>query len=130
MTGVSIAKEPAFLLGAKPGYRSAFGGLWIDRNDWESLLEGKLRVGKITSEMAEKLRFWRAHGYITFERAVPDADIDRLRADIDRAWREKDDRFLVQVAHGAYVPLSKSYRRQPLVKLLDVYAHSEAGRRV
>jgi phytanoyl-CoA hydroxylase len=130
MADISFAERLPSLAGAKDGYRSKFGGLWIDRDDWERLLEKKIRAEHISSETAEKLRFWRAHGHVILDRAVPNGDIDELRADIDRAWRQKDDRYSVQIAHGRYIPLSKADRTQPLVKLLDVYAHSDAAKRV
>ena len=112
----------------KSGYRSAFGGLWTDRTDFDALLAAKIASGNVSEAMAEKLRFWRKNGYVILEKAVDPALIDQLYDDINRAWASKDDRFTVQTGHGAYIPLSEATRMQPLTKLLDVYGYSEAGR--
>ena len=113
-----------------PVYHSKFGGLWTDRRDAETMLAQKRRAGEINFLVARKLRFWMKHGYVILRNAVPHEWIDELMRDIDGAWERKDPRYKVQTDHDNYIPLAEADRSSPKIKLLDVYAYSEAARQI
>jgi hypothetical protein len=108
----------------RPGFRSRFGGLWIDSIDAERELAAKVARGAITATGAEQLRFWREHGYLTLPGAVPGATIDRINADMERIWRDGDSRLMLDWT-GAVVPLAPGLR-EAKTKVLDLYAFSPA----
>lgn len=108
-------------------YHSAFGGLWIDRKDAPQRVDKMLAQKKITPAQAEQLTSFIENGFLIIPNAVPHAVIDQLNADLDKSWNEMDPRYLVQTAHGSYVPLPEVERTRVLAKVLDVYVHSDAA---
>ena len=68
-----------------PRFHSKFGGLWVDLSNAEEVLKGKLEIGLVTEEEAERLRAFMRDGYIVIEKAVPIDVIDRLNEDVRKA---------------------------------------------
>lgn len=109
-------------------YFSRFGGLWTDRHDAGAEVERRLEAGLISQADAEQLRSWMTHGYVILERAVDPAACDRLRADLDRAFAEGDERLLVRSpAHEGFEPLTAGVDTER-ARVLDVYAFYESAR--
>lgn len=65
---------------------SRYGGLWPDLPNAADLIEGKLAIGQITEQQAEKLNFWMNNGYVILEKALPPALADKAALDLDRAY--------------------------------------------
>lgn len=65
---------------------SAFGGLWPDLPNAADIIQGKLELGQISAQQAEKLRCWVQNGYVILENAIPSAIIDRAALDFNRAF--------------------------------------------
>lgn len=107
---------------------SRFGGLWTDRHDAAEEIERRLEAGTISGPDADQLRDWIAHGYVTIERAVEPEACDRLRADLDRAFANGDERLLVRSpAHEGFEPLEAGADTDR-ARVLDVYAFYESAR--
>lgn len=53
-----------------PTYRSRFGGLWIDRDDADSLLASKLEHGAISHDLSDLIRIFMRDGYVVIKSAV------------------------------------------------------------
>jgi phytanoyl-CoA hydroxylase len=113
---------------ADPAYFSRFGGLWTDRRDAGEEIERRLDAGTITESDAERLRHWVADGYVILERGVEPETCDRLRADLDRAFLDGDERLLMHSpADEDYQPLQAGLDTE-LARVVDVYAFYESAR--
>lgn len=101
---------------------SRFGGLWTDRKDAQQLLLDKLYDGSVTHEEAKRLRDFIASGHLVVEEAVPAAVIDKLEAELSRAFARDDERLVVREpsdpAGGPPAPGDS----QPLVDLHALFA--------
>jgi hypothetical protein len=58
---------------------------WLDRPDWEALLEAKQTSGEISAADAEQCRHWAEHGYIILEGCIEPAVLDRAWAAYEEA---------------------------------------------
>lgn len=111
-----------------PDYFSRFGGLWTDRRDAGQEIERRLAAGELTAQQAERLRGWVENGYAILEGAVDPAVCDRLRADLDRAFAEGDERLLLHSpASGGYQPLTGG-RDTERARVVDVYVYYASAR--
>ncbi len=112
-----------------PAYFSRFGGLWTDRRDAEQEIERRAREGRISAPLAERLRFWVSNGYVVLEQAVDGAVCDQLRADLETAFRQGDERLLFHSPAGAdYRPLSAGLDTER-ARVVDVYVYYESALR-
>ena len=84
--------------------------------------------GRITEADADRLRHWVSAGYVIIERGVLPDDCDRLRADLEVAFRDGDERLLMHSPQNEdYQPLSAGTDTER-VRVVDVYAFSESAR--
>ncbi len=84
--------------------------------------------GRITEADADRLRHWVADGYVIIERGVLPDDCDRLRADLEAAFRDGDERLLMHSPQNEdYRPLSAGTDTER-VRVVDVYAFYESAR--
>lgn len=111
-----------------PEHSSRFGGLWTDRLDALDELDRRASRGALSRIDAERIEHFIRHGYVILKDAVDETAIDELVADIEHAWVHGSDRFRVDI-HGDVMPLRPEHRAAPY-KLLDLYASSDAARRV
>ncbi len=116
---------------AIPPTVSRFGGLWIDRADWLDRLGAKHRAKEIPDALAARLFQFARDGYTVIERAVDTRLIERLKADLDRAWREPPPGLLIETfepdGQMRYIEPDARWRNGR-TKLLDFFAHSEVAR--
>ena len=84
--------------------------------------------GRITEADADRLRHWVADGYLILERGVLPDDCDRLRADLEAAFRDGDERLLMHSPQNEdYRPLSAGTDTER-VRVVDVYAFYQSAR--
>jgi hypothetical protein len=81
--------------GAGVRHHSKFGGLWIDRDDWEE----QLGAGRFAGQMANDLRKFVADGYVVFEQAASLASVDAFQREVERSFRQGNPSLLYQ-RHG------------------------------
>lgn len=81
---------------ATPKFFSRYGGLWIDREDWQNELTSRRAAGTVNPREAEQVEFFIKNGYLIIPGAVSASECDRFSNDITRAWRDGDPRLLVQ----------------------------------
>ena len=112
------------------GFRSRFGGFWTDHLQAEQMLADKVARGDFARALVEKFRFWMDHGYVVFERAIAADVVDRVNADVERAW-QGGFRHLY-CAYGqdgvSYCQPPQPFMRELRTKLLDLYSQSDAAR--
>ena len=111
----------------RPGYHSAFGGLWTDRLDAARVLEARQAAGELDAARAERLASWMRDGFVVLPGAVEPALCRAVTAEVERAWSELDPRLSVELG-GSYHDLSPELRAKHF-KLLDLYFHAEPARR-
>ncbi len=111
----------------RPGFRSAFGGLWTDRPDAGERIERLRAEGELADEEVERLHAWIRDGFVILSGAVADEIIEGINAEVEEAWRARDPRRRVEI-DGTKFPLDPEHRG-PTCKLLDFYVHSEVARR-
>ena len=105
----------------KPKYRSAFGGLWVDRRDARGVLDDKHREGQVDLETATALKSFIEKGYVVFPRAVPATLIDGYLERFETAWRDPPPHIWAH-SGGQVVPMSMSiYDRVAKVSDLHYY---------
>jgi hypothetical protein len=114
---------------ADPAYFSRFGGLWTDRRDASEEIDRRLRTGAIAEQDAELLRHWIEHGFVTLERAVEPDVCDELRANLDSAFAQGDERLLMHSpASPDYRPLASGMDTER-ARVVDVYVYYDSARR-
>jgi ectoine hydroxylase-related dioxygenase (phytanoyl-CoA dioxygenase family) len=110
-------------------YFSRFGGLWTDRRDAGQEIERRAQEGRISAPLAERLRFWVSNGYVVLEQAVDGGVCDQVRADLQAAFRDGDERLLIHSPAGAnYRPLSAGLDTER-ARVVDAYVYYESARR-
>jgi len=112
-------------------YHSAFGGMWIDRADWQDVLERKVRVGEIGVDLADRIRTFVRDGFVIIPNAVPQQILDRLNRDVDDAWAGNGRGLKIETyPQGGgleIVDIDARYAKQT-TKLLDAYQKLESAR--
>src|SRR5215208_1679247 len=79
--------------------------LWVDRPDAPRRIERMLARGEIDAAAAGRLRCFVEQGYMVFSLDLPDSLYADLRADVDRAWRERPH-TLAYAYTGPLAPMS------------------------
>jgi hypothetical protein len=79
-----------------PGFRSRFGGLWVDRVDAAERLGARRAAGEIDAADAEWIEGWRRDGIALIPGAVDRADVIALRDALARAFRNGRPRLFVE----------------------------------
>lgn len=79
-----------------PATHSRFGGLWIDRQDWEQELLRRAQAGAITAEDARLLRDFVRDGFIILPQAASHAAVDAFQAEIEAGFRNGNPKLLYQ----------------------------------
>jgi len=78
------------------GFHSRFGGLWIDRPDWEQELLRRAATGAITPDDATRLRNFVRDGYIVLPQAASITAVDAFQHEIEAAFRNGRPDLLYQ----------------------------------
>ncbi len=68
------------------GFRSCFGGLWVDQANALDVVRGRLELGTITPEQAALLCKWVEDGNVVIEKAVPEEILEGAVAELDKAY--------------------------------------------
>jgi phytanoyl-CoA hydroxylase len=111
-----------------PAYDSRFGGLWTDRRDAAEEIGRRVEAGTLSQAEAEQIRHWVEHGYAILPGAVAPDVCDRLRADLDRAFAEGDERLLMtSPAVDGFHPLMAGVDSER-ARVVDVYVFYESAR--
>jgi hypothetical protein len=76
-------------------HHSKYGGLWLDRADWEVRLEAR----NFPEPMAHDLRKFVADGYVIFEQAAAQEAVDAFQREVERSFRQGNPSLLYQ-RHG------------------------------
>jgi len=64
-------------------FPSRFGGMWTDRDDFETQLTEKLRSGRVQIQDVPLLEQWHKEGFVVFPQCVPEDLVDLLVAEFD-----------------------------------------------
>ena len=114
-------------------YHSRFGGLWTDLSNADDVIEGKRSLGWISPTEADLLTLWVKNGFVILRGAVPLENIDRLDGEVEAIWNgASPSRYFVESWNDdvrTVEPAGPRFRDQR-VKLLDLYAQSEAARSI
>lgn len=111
-------------------FNSRFGGLWTDLNNAEEAIDGRLALGRITTEQAELLRCWVKNGYIVLSHAVQEQLIEAAKIAIDQIYLQ--GKAYVEAYDTGVVHVTKVEPRHRDIphKLIDTYALSSRVRTV
>jgi phytanoyl-CoA hydroxylase len=82
------------------GFHSKFGGMWIDRIDWEVQLAKRLAEKRITGKDAEMVRTFVRDGVIILPGAANLSAVDRFSEAVSRSFRHGNPKLLFQ-RHGS-----------------------------
>jgi hypothetical protein len=106
---------------------------WLDADDraFEQELDALERDGKIDAVDASNLRFFRGHGWLKLDQAVPHATIDQLLQDVESAWRDLPPQLVLNKNLSLPVPMrqmaSEPGFRNMSLRYLDFHNASEAA---
>lgn len=109
---------------------SQFGGLWPDHANALDLIEGRLELGRISSEQAAQLRDWITNGYIILPQALPSGIVDRAAEELQRGYGGDIPGLLFECPKlGGYTPIAwdQAVMKNP-AKALDLHWLSEPVR--
>jgi hypothetical protein len=111
--------------------RSSFGGLWIDRTDFMSVLARKVQTGLLSRELASLVVDFVRDGFVILKNAVPEHVVDSVNSEIDAIWEENDSRVFIETFEPDgqlhYQPVDNEVRLGR-TKLLDAYTVSNSLR--
>jgi phytanoyl-CoA hydroxylase len=111
-------------------FHSRFGGLWIDRSDWEKELDARTRQGRIGAEVAALIPEFVRSGFVILPGAAEMAAIDAFQDDIARSFREGNDDLLYQVPGVQQpLPVSSGVERRG-TRIVDAFAVMVEARRL
>ena len=109
-------------------HHSRYGGLWTDRLDALDEIDRRRKRWMIKRRDAERLRHWCDKGYVILPQAVTPRVCDRVRADIERAWREGDDRlYILRPGEREPAPLTADSPTERM-RLADIHVQLESAR--
>ncbi len=103
-----------------------FGGPWTGEQAALDELRARLASGACPAHLEAALKHYIEFGYVILENAVPEPAVDAFNAEVEQAWRDSDGRIKLEI-EAAYQNLRSELRTEK-VKLLDLYAGSEAAR--
>jgi ectoine hydroxylase-related dioxygenase (phytanoyl-CoA dioxygenase family) len=108
---------------------SRFGGLWPDLPNARDLIRGKLEIGQLTQQQAERLHFWIDNGYVILEHAIPEALVDRAATDLNRAYAGgfPELKFECHAVAAGHIHWRAEINPHP-AKALDIHHFSPAVR--
>lgn len=113
-----------------PRFHSRFGGLWIDRADWEAELDSRIRRGAIGAEMTSLIAGFVRNGFAILRGGADTATIASFQNKIAHSFRDGNKQLLYQVP-GVHQPLPVSAgvpRRG--TRIVDVFAVMPEARRL
>jgi ectoine hydroxylase-related dioxygenase (phytanoyl-CoA dioxygenase family) len=76
----------------KAKHHSKYGGLWIDREDWQDVLAGK----GFSRPLADDIARFVADGYVIFEGAASLDAVEAFQRELERSFREGNSALLYQ----------------------------------
>jgi hypothetical protein len=106
---------------------------WVDQDDaaFERDLARLRQAGVVDAEAETQLRFFREHGWLKLEQAVPHALIDKVLADVEQAWCDLPPQLVLSNALKAPTPMGEVAQvagfRDASVRYLDFHNASEAA---
>lgn len=106
---------------------------WIDADETRFELElARLRqAGTVDADTVARLRFFREHGWLKLEQAVPHALIDKVLADVEQAWDDLPPQLVLSNALQTPTPMVELARvpgfRATSVRYLDFHNLSDAA---
>lgn len=111
-------------------FHSRFGGLWIDKRDWEAELDARVQGGRIDADTAGLICRFVSSGFVILPGAAESTAIDAFQEDIARSFREGNDQLLYQLP-GVQKPspVSAGVERRG-TRIVDAFAVMPAARRL
>jgi phytanoyl-CoA hydroxylase len=102
-------------------FHSRFGGMWIDRDDWQAQLDRRLKDGRLTPADAANLQTFVRDGVLILQNAAEPAALANFSAAVSRAFREgHDGMLLMQPGNLEPEPLRAGVNRLG-TRLADAY---------
>lgn len=115
------------------GFRTRFGGLWIDRLDWIDVLGERHRRGLVDDATADAICRYVRDGFVIFRAAVAKSLVDALNDEIDAAWVDPPSGLWAETLepHGDPFIVEPAPRHaRGRARLRDLYAVSPRTREV
>jgi len=107
---------------ASESYHSRFGGMWIDRADFQHQLAKRLSDGKISPDTACAIRNFERDGFLILEGAAPDDDLVRFETAISTAFRNGHENLISQLpGSGSPQPVIAGMNRRG-TRIVDSFA--------
>ena len=101
-------------------YKSRFGGMWIDRSDFPSILLNRVTDGSIPLYLRTPIKKFEEDGYLILRGAASDAVIANFERSISKAFRDGHDNLIVQKS-GSEVKLDPTGNHRG-VRIVDAFA--------
>lgn len=105
---------------------SRFGGMWIDRPDFEQGLTQRVRDGRVPEALAPQIRDFERDGFTILRAAASEADLDRFEDAISRAFREGHPGLVAQDPGGGNREVVAGMTRRKS-RIVDSFVHLPAA---
>lgn len=83
--------------GSDSAWFSKFGGMWIDRGDFEDQIAARLRDGRLSRELEAPVRQLQRDGYAILPAAVSERLLERFERAVSSAFRDGHDDLILQL---------------------------------
>lgn len=106
----------------QPSFHSRFGGMWIDRHDFDQEIQRRLAAGRLAPRLEQPVRSFARDGYLVLPGAAAEADLVRFEQAISKAFSE-GHRHLVGQQPGDGTPRRVVAGMDPRqVRIVDCFA--------
>jgi FkbM family methyltransferase len=105
-----------------PKFHSKYGGLWIDRTDFEAQLAHRVRAGQVPERLVPVIRDFERNGFAILRQAVPEQDLIRFENIISAAFRNGHPALLVQEPGQTETRPPKAGMNRRAMRIVDCYA--------
>jgi len=115
----------------KPKTFSQFGGLWIDHKDADSVLARRMKRGKLSCELADRIHQFMRDGRVVFEHAVSKELTAKIKAELLDYWMHPPEGAIVENWTDGNQQFVRPdiMLRDGATKLLDFHAFSATARK-
>lgn len=104
-------------------YASQFGGLWIDKFDYEEQLSKRVEFGNISAEEKEQLEFFVKNGYLIIRNAVDVEVVEALKKEVENT-RELSQYYLTRNNEEGYRYAKQNFHSSEKFRYIDFHVNS------
>jgi hypothetical protein len=113
-------------------YPSKFGGQWMNRKDFQIILNQKIKQGLIDAKTEELINKWRIDGFLVWEKAIAPGLIDELNEELNALPVHHPAGLMMTGPNfeGAKLYQPELVKVHESTRIVDYYFFSHAARQI